>query len=204
MTNFVLEIGRGRPWDKAWLSSFGTAEGFEEQWKDWWLTQPPHQTADLYARACAMTFASYIGRAKSQKQTFDNFEEFLRVAKEGDVKVPDNEDWLPPGLLENALRLRVDAAKDATFAFGKDPRGPQVVATTKDGTRILATFDPKARGPQRTRVETDDLAPTIAKAQALLADQKKPEARKLLTEAIKRNPRSPDIEKARKLLQSIK
>jgi hypothetical protein len=203
LTQFVLEIGRGRPWDKAWLSSFGPADGFEKQWKDWWLNQPPHQTADLYAKACAMTYASYIGRAKSQKQTFDNFEEFISVAKEGNVNVPDNDDWLPPTLLQSALRMRTEAAKEAAFTFGKDPRGPQVIATMKDGTRILATFDPKAR-PSRTKVETDDLTPAIAQAESLLADQKKQEARKLLTEAIKRNPKSPDADKARKLLQGIK
>ena len=203
LTNFVLEIGRGRPWDKAWLTCFGPADGFEKQWKDWWLAQPPHQTADLYARACAMTFASHIGRARSQKQTFDDFEEFLRVAKAGEVKVPDNDDWLPPGLIQRALRMRVEAAKDVDFALGKDPRGPQVVATMKDGTRILATFDPKARA-SRTKVEVDDLTPAIARAEALLAEQKKQDARKLLTDAIKRNPKSPDLEKARKLLQGIK
>jgi len=77
------------------------------------------------------------------------------------------------------------------------------VATMKDGTRILATFDPKAR-MSRTKVEVDDLTPSIAKAEALLAEQKKQDARKLLTDAIKRNPKSPDLEKARKLLQGIK
>jgi hypothetical protein len=203
MTHFVLEIGRRRPWDKAWESAFGTAEGFEKKWKDWWLALEPHPSAHLYVRACAMTYASFIGRAKGMKQTFDSFEEFAAAGQEGKVKVPENEDWLPATLLQAALGMKEGAAKDATFAFGKDPRGPQVVATLKDGTRIVATFDPKLR-TGRTKVETDDLVPTIAKAQALLDQQKKQDARKLLNEAIKRNPKSPSLEQARKMLQQIK
>jgi hypothetical protein len=203
MTNFMLEIGRGRPWDKAWESSFGSAEGFEKKWKDWWLGQPDNPTADLYVKACTMTYASFLGRAKMQKQTFDNFAEFAAAGKSGEVKTPDTEDWLPPSLLAAALAMKDGAARAATFELGKDPRGPQVVATLKDGTRIVATFDPKAR-TDRTRVEIDDLLPAIARAESLLAEQKKPEARKLLTDAIKRNPKSPALDKARKMLAGIK
>ena len=203
MSHFVLEIGRRRPWDKAWESAFGTAEGFEQKWKDWWLTQPAHPTANLYAKACAMTYASFLGRGKLMKQSFDTFEEFVKAGKAGEIKVPDNEDWLPATLLQAALSMREGAAKEATFALGKDPRGPQVVATLKDGTRILATFDPKAR-TGRTKVEMDDLVPAMAKADGLLGEQKKVEARKVLNEAIKRNPKSPALEKARAMLQQIK
>jgi hypothetical protein len=119
------------------------------------------------------------------------------------VKVPDTDDWLPPTLLSAALAMKEGAAKGGTFELGKDPRGPQVVATLKDGARIVATFDAKAR-TERTKVEVDDLVPAMAKAEALLNDQKKAEARKLLTEAIKRNAKSPVIDKAKKMLMGIK
>ena len=195
---FVKDIGHGKPWDRAWLANFGTAEGFEKRWAQWWLAQEPLGSKDLYVKAVASTMASYVGRAGLMKQTFDSVDELARVARDGSLKLPAGDAWLPPGLITSILDLKDKLGDDVTYEIKKDARGPQVVANMTDGTRLVATF--VKQGPKRVTTSIDDLAPAMAKAKALLAEKKKAEARTLLQDAIKRNPTSPQVTEARKLL----
>jgi hypothetical protein len=199
-SSFVREIGRNRPWDKAWEDNFGSADGFEKRWSEWWLAQDPWVTRDLYVKATVSTMASYIGRAATQKQTFDNLDEFTGAAKAGTIKI-GKEDWLPPSLIQSMLGIKDQLGKDIQYKLGKDPRGPQVSATMGDGTRVVATYNRTVRtGPGRVAVVIDDLAPVMAKARQLIADKKKADAKAVLLEALKRNPNSPSAADARKLL----
>ena len=75
------ELARGRRWEVAWLNAFGSADGFEKHWKDWWLAQPANPTANEYARAAVATLTSFLARATVQKQTFTDFDSFLAAAK---------------------------------------------------------------------------------------------------------------------------
>jgi len=197
-SQFVKDIGHGKPWDRAWLANFGTAEGFEKRWAQWWLAQEPLGSKDLYVKAVASTMASYVGRAGLMKQTFDSVDELARVARDGSLKLPAGDAWLPPGLITSILDLKDKLGDDVTYEIKKDARGPQVVANMTDGTRLVATF--VKQGPKRVTTSIDDLAPAMAKAKALLAEKKKAEARTLLQDAIKRNPTSPQVTEARKLL----
>ena len=196
-TQFVKDIGRGRPWDKAWLANFGSADGFEKKWADWWLAQEPLGTKDLYVKAVVTTVASYVGRAGLQKQTFDNMEEFTRAAKEGSIKIAPA-DWLPPSLATTMLELKDKLGDDVKYEIRKDPRGPQVVANMADGTRLVAAF--VRTGAKRVVTSVDDLAPVMAKVKELIGEKKKGEAKAMLQDAIKRNPTSPLVGEARKLL----
>src|SRR5947208_3833085 len=70
--NFLVLVGKGNPWDRAWNMAFGSAEGFEEKWKDYWLKMPEDPTLDLYVKAVVSTYTSFLGRVYTQKQTFDD------------------------------------------------------------------------------------------------------------------------------------
>jgi hypothetical protein len=199
-SSFVRDLGRNRPWDRAWESNFGSAEGFEKQWSDWWLSQDPYVTKDLYVKAVVSTICSYVGRAGTQKQTFDNLEEFTRNAKEGTIKIA-KDDWLPPTLITTMLNLKEQLGKEIKYELGKDPKTVQVIATLPDETRLVASYNRSVRtGPGRVTVAIDDMAPKLEKAKELLAAKKKADAKALLQDLIKRNPRSPRVEEARKLL----
>ena len=45
--SFMRAIGRGQQWDKAWLTSFGSAEGFEQRWQAYWNALPEDPTLAL-------------------------------------------------------------------------------------------------------------------------------------------------------------
>jgi hypothetical protein len=200
-SQFVKDIGRHQPWDRAWLANFGTAEGFEKKWADWWLAQEPLGSKDLYVKAVISTLASYVGRAGLAKQTFDNVEELAKASRDGSLKIPSGDAWLPPTLITSILDLKDKLGDDVKYEIKKDARGPQIVANMSDGTRVVATF--VKQGPKRVTTSIDDLAPAMAKAKALLADKKKAEARTLLQDAIKRNPTSPQVTEARKLVATM-
>jgi hypothetical protein len=198
---FVRDIGRNRPWDKAWEANFGSADGFEKKWSDYWLKLDPLVTKDLYVKAAVSAMTSFLGRAVTQKQSFDNLDEFMRVAKGGTLKIPDT-DWLPPSLIASMLNLREQLGDEIKYEMSKDPKAPpQITATLPDSTRIVATYNRTAKaGPARVTVTIDDMIPKLAEAKALIAAKKKPEAKAVLQDAIKRNPKSPQVEEARKLL----
>ena len=94
--HFLQLVGKGNPWDRAWLTAFGNVEGFEDKWKHYWKSLPDNPTLDLYTKAVVSSLTSFLGRAYSQKQTFDNFHDFIKLdAKE--LKAAET-DWLPPAL----------------------------------------------------------------------------------------------------------
>jgi hypothetical protein len=199
-SSFVREIGQHRAWDKAWEDNFGSADGFEKRWNEWWLAQDPWVTKDLYVKATISTMASYVGRAAVQKQTFDNLDEFTQAAKAGTIKIA-KDDWLPPTLITSMLSIKDQLGNDIKYELGKDARTPQVIATLPDETRVVASYNRMVRsGPGRVTVVIDDLAPVMAKAKTLIADKKKADAKTMLIDALKRNPKSPKAEEARKLL----
>jgi hypothetical protein len=198
---FVRDIGARKTWDRAWEARFGSAEGFEKQWSAWWLAlDADTATKDLYVKAAVATLTSFIGRAAAEKQTFDNWDEFLRNVKAGAVKVP-KDDWLPPGLLASAAEWVGHVGKDVKFEIGRDPKTPQVAAVLGDGTKVVGVFNSRIKsGPGKVTLTIDDMAMRLVKIKELLADGKKIPARAMLQDAIKRNPTSPLLAEARKLL----
>lgn len=97
-------IGHGRSSEEAWSLKFrNDSDGFERQWKAYWSKLPANPTSELYAKATVATLTSFLARASAQRQTFGDFEEFMRDAADGSLKCsPD--DWLPPSLLAAASR----------------------------------------------------------------------------------------------------
>ncbi|MDB5172130.1 MAG: hypothetical protein JWN51_903 [Phycisphaerales bacterium] len=199
-----VDIGRKKPWDEAWNKHLGSFNGMEEKWSKWWLDQPKNPTVDLYARATVSTLTSYLARATMQKQTFEDFDAFLKAANEGELKAA-TEDWLPPSLLKRAMKA-VGEDKGTKWALEPDvTKSPTIVAILKDGTRIVGGF-PRGLKPGKVSimVDVDDLPATLSAARALIAEGKKAEARTRLQEGLRKHPKSPAAEDVRKLLGETK
>jgi hypothetical protein len=139
---FMRAIGRGQPWEQAWLASFGSAEGFEQKWQQYWLSLAEEPTLDLYAKAVTQTITSALARATAQKQRFPNFEEFAAASKAGQLKV-DARDWLPPTLVNDAFAISDQLRKrEMQFALLAATGGstPRVLCTMKGGKKLVGRF----------------------------------------------------------------
>jgi hypothetical protein len=138
---FMTEIGKGRQWQQAWKESFGDTEGFEQRWRDYWSKLPDDPTADLYVQANVATLTSFLARAFSQHQIFKTFDDFKQAAEKNELKA-NEQDWLPPSLINNALA----AAKEFTDGgcvysiVAKGTNSPQVVCTLSDGRQFVGKF----------------------------------------------------------------
>lgn len=135
---FINDLSRNQAWEPSWQRHFGADfRAFEERWSAWWLDQDGDATASLYAQATTATLASFWARAMSQRQAFQTFEQFVTAARAGELRHhPD--DWLPPSLLNNALR---DLSRHGTFSLERDHRGvQQLVCRMADGSQWIATF----------------------------------------------------------------
>jgi hypothetical protein len=199
-TGYMRDVGRGRPSPIAWRDNFGDAAGFEQRWRDYWMNLPDNPTLDLYVKASVSTLTSVIARTTAEKQTFDNFEDFSRLANEKKLKISDA-DWLPPSLAIDALHLSDNVGKWSIEVVAKQPT---IVAELDDGTRIVGSFASRGTKVERVWVDVDDLKPTLAKAEALVTAGQKEKARALVQEAMRRSPKSPAIEQARHFMADHK
>ena len=202
--NFMKAIGKRVPWQKAWDQYFGSADGFEVKWAAWWLKQPANPTADTYSKATLSTLTSYIARAYAQKQNFTTLDGFLKAVEQKEFKI-EGDYWLPPALLERAIKsMSRDETKYSMEPGGKN-QSPKLIAVRPDGVKMTATFPVRPTVPVKLTIEIDDLTPAVEKAKAAVdAGGKKAEIRAQLQEAIRRNPRSEAMPVAKKLLAELK
>ena len=139
---FMRAIATGQQWDKAWLNSFGSAEGFEKQWSQYWLKMDDNPTADLYARAITETITGVLGRATAQKQKFETFDQLLDSVKANEVRI-DTRDWLPPRLINSAfaaaLKMEQQGAKFELLP-AQVGRQPMILCTMEDGQKVTGKF----------------------------------------------------------------
>jgi hypothetical protein len=139
----MTQLGRNKPWQDAWRENFGDdAQAFEQKWRDYWTKLPDHPTLDLYAKANVATLTSFLGRAWAQKQTFESFGSFIDAASNGRLKAYP-EDWLPPGLLADALDQLEQQRKlgcSYSFLLEDGPRLPLVRCALPDGRQIVGKF----------------------------------------------------------------
>jgi tetratricopeptide (TPR) repeat protein len=138
---FINAIGHGKPYVPAWIDIFGRdIAAFEEKWREYWLSLPDNPTGDLYAKATAATLAGYLARAHGQKQSFDSFDDFIRAAQAGELKMhPD--DWLPPSLLKEAIEQSKKVGEWSLEPGGGAGRGTRMlVCEYNEQTKWCATF----------------------------------------------------------------
>ena len=139
---FMRDIGKGKPWDKAWLANFGSAEGFEEKWKTYWMSLSGNPTRELYAKALVQTLTGVLARATAQQQKFKTFDELAEAVEAKTIKM-DTRDWLPPALVSEAFESAKKARGngygfDLVTSAGAKP--PTIVCTLKDGGKLTGRF----------------------------------------------------------------
>lgn len=148
---FLRAVSRGTDWEKAWTRACGTdTAAFELRWKEYWLGLPDNPTAEIEAQATVSTLTSFYARAFAKRQFFDDFEAFVRAAKAGQIQVED-EDWLPPYLLSDALE-RMD--KVGEWSLKKLPGRRLIICETKDGTTYQGAFKISRRRVKNVTVRT--------------------------------------------------
>jgi hypothetical protein len=137
LNDFMVRIGKGQQWQKAWRDTFGDAAKFEARWKKWWTELPDAPTADLYRQATVATLTSFLARATSQQQKFDSFDTFLKTAEAGDLKF-HKDDWLPPVLLRDAI---LDARAGGEWSIESPPgKPPLLVRVGESGEKDVGHF----------------------------------------------------------------
>jgi hypothetical protein len=173
-------------------------------WAEWWLKQEPTGTDDLRTRATLCTLASHAARAHAAKQLPAELPGLVKSIESGELKFAGDL-WLPPSLFARAVKdMKRDESK---FSFVPGERGqpPRLLAERPDGLRMIASFPARVTGvPVKITVEVDDLAPVTTRAEGMIKDGKKKEARALLADGIKRCPKSPAADRARKLMAELK
>jgi hypothetical protein len=197
----IAGISHGENFNRAWNDSIGPADGFESRWKDWWMKQPESPTRPLYLRAAVATVTSYVARGFVAKQTFGDFGDFKSAVESDQLKsLPD--DWLPPGLIRDTIRLYGDLPNWEISAGAN--KQPVVALTLFDGTRATGTFSLLGQKVDRVDVDLDDLANVLKQAQAMAEDGQKQQAKQLVLASLREHPKSPAAADARRFVQSIK
>ena len=122
LVQYVRALAEGKLTDL-----FANAQ-LERQWKAYWTALPEKGTTDLEEEAAVATITSFFARATAQGQTFDSFDTFSRVAREGSLRCA-RADWVPPSLLRNALERLPKETKVELRADGVVARWGAVVLT---------------------------------------------------------------------------
>ncbi len=157
---FMIALNRQVPWEKAWQDTFGSAEGFEDKWKTWWTSDDRDASVDVYARAATQMLTSYLGRAASQKQAFDDFDALLSAIEKGEIRW-HKADALPNSLSKDCVELTKALLKNgASFNLQPVPVGTSsrltqqgIVCEMKDGSKITGTY--RLKGARIGSVSSD-------------------------------------------------
>jgi hypothetical protein len=202
----IRGISQGRSFDRAWLDSIGPIQGFEDRWKEYWLSQTPSPTSSLYARADVATLTSFLARATAEHQTFKDYQAFSAAAEAGELRISP-QDWLPPSLLANTLRtMNADQHPELHpgLRSGQNKQ-PVLTMALPDGTLLTGWFSLQGTRVDQVNVEVDDL-PRVLKVETetIAAGGKKSEARTLVQASLRQNPQSPAAPAAKKFLQSLR
>jgi hypothetical protein len=200
---FMVKVGHNEKWERAWLETLGPADQFEPQWKAYWQGLPESPTPVLYAQATVATLTSFLSRATDQKQTFADFDAFKNAATTDSGLKISQEEWLPHSMVESALRATEQSGTWA-LAISSQNKQPTIAETMEDGTRVIGSY--VIRGGHVISVGTmvDDLPRYLADAKKLGDEGKKPEARAMIAEGIKKNPKSQEVAEAKALLSELK
>ena len=138
LSGFIADISSGMAWKASfqrWLGS--NVQAFEQKYRQWWLDLPDNPTRDVYIKADAATLTSFLARAASQGQSFQDAKAFFQAAKAEQLKC-DPAQKLPASLLDRALvSIR---GWDRGWNIDNTTRVPKLVLTWPDGTIFTGTF----------------------------------------------------------------
>jgi hypothetical protein len=193
---FMHAIGRGMDWQQAWRNHFGTIDGFEERWRDYWLNLDQSEGGGQYRRAALEGLTSYLARGNAAGTRFDSFDALVQAIRDDEIDMQD--DPLPRSLADNIVQWMGEGLEVAVEDGSRNTQ--QVIATLPDRTVAVGTFELRRREVHDVSVRMDDLPPIIAQAKELIASGDKVKARQLLQQAIRDHPRSPFVREARQTL----
>jgi hypothetical protein len=202
LSKCIRDSAAGRPFAKAWAEHVGTDAGFEQRWSDYWTSQPASPTSVLYDQAACAGLTSFLARATAQRQTFTDFAAFRSAAESGELKTAEN-DWLPPSLLCDMLRLAGDSAQ-WTLTPGGLGKPPQLIMVRSDGVRLTGSYTLSNLKVAAVTVDVDDLAKVLKDARAAAEAGNRTEARDQVSAALREHPHSPAASEAQKFLQALR
>ncbi len=134
---FLGQVSGGADWEAAWVRHFGrNVADFQEAWEKYWRNLPDDPTGDQYAGATLASLTSFYARAFSQRQLFENADEFLAAADRRELRA-HKEDWLPESLLATALK---DLPKRGTLRVERKPGTWLLVLETPGGATLEGRF----------------------------------------------------------------
>lgn len=144
---FMIALNRGRPAELAWRETFGSSQGFDQRFRQWWTDPRRTASVEVYAQAATQMLTSYLARSDSQKQGFTALEPFLSAIENGQIRW-NRSDPLPVSLAQDCVELTRALMKNgARFTIGKIPSEknprqtvPGVQCVLNDGTRITGTY----------------------------------------------------------------
>jgi len=136
----IADMAKRTPWDKAFVKWLGRdIDGLEKHWRQWWTDLPPDPTRDLYDQATVETLTSFLARASMRGMKFETADAFFAAARDGRLIVdPKNANvwnWLPPSLLETALK---DSEKLGQWSVTATP--PAIAVKRPDGKTFTGTY----------------------------------------------------------------
>lgn len=158
---FIRDAGKGVNREQSLARHLGPVDDLEKEWKKWWLNQPDHPSADLFAKATLSILTSFLARAHAAGQSFESFEAFSKTAP-GDLKQPEDQ-WLPTGLFQMAVNesIKMRSGGDALMLVQAGGSLPQIQRTLRSGTRLAGRFTLNDRnGVEQVQVDTLYESPT--------------------------------------------
>jgi hypothetical protein len=151
-SSLMRDLARGKSFNLAWNDNFGSAAGFEDKWKAYWLNLPDDPSHDQRVEATVARLTSFLARAIAMKQTFVSFDDFHTAAQDRKLKISKT-DWLPPVLLKTALADADDLQGDgAQWTLITGNATPQVRCKLKNGLTCIGAF--QLQNGQVARVDT--------------------------------------------------
>ena len=79
-----------------------------------------------------------------------------------------------------------------------------IIETLEDGTRVVGSFVVRAGHVAAVTADVDELPRILAEAKKLADEGKKREARAMVAEGMKKNPKSREVANAKALLGELK
>lgn len=204
LVNYLNQMSRGTPTAQAWQQNFGEGRGFEDRWKKWWQELSPAASERLYLQAAARINTAFLARAASQKQAFADFAEFSAAILDGSLTHhPDQ--WLPASLHRDAIGTfrRMEWRLDTGEADTATKLPPRIVAALESGELVIGTFRLRGNRVEAVQVDFDDSAVVLAEARRLIEAGKLVEARQMLGQHVKDNPRSMHVAELRAEIQKL-
>lgn len=138
-SGMLAALAHGRPFEKSWTDSFGPdMEGFEKACWAWWTKQTRNATTDKQTLATVQTLTSYLARATSMGQKFEDAKSFLQTAHDGKLQFQTPEQWLPDSLLEETL---AQAERMSEWSLEKGKTYPALALKTPQGKTYRGRFE---------------------------------------------------------------